>query len=82
MELYVRGLWDAMNGIGTDEYTLTALVCTLPKNLYDEIHGLYEKTHQKKLVDHIEPWAKVNPELVKETCLEENKTVLAGGCVA
>ncbi|CAJ1448770.1 unnamed protein product [Effrenium voratum] len=54
VELYVRGLWDAMNGIGTDEYTLTALVCTLPKNLYDEIHGLYEKTHQKKLVDHIE----------------------------
>ncbi|CAJ1370837.1 unnamed protein product [Effrenium voratum] len=54
VELYVRGLWDAMHGWGTDEYTLTALVCTLPENLYDEIHGLYEKEHKRKLVDHIE----------------------------
>lgn len=54
VELIVRGLWDAMHGWGTDEYTLTGLVCTLPENLYDEIHGLYEKLHKRKLVDHIE----------------------------
>lgn len=53
VELYVRNLWDAMHGWGTDEYTLTGLVCTLPENLYDEIHGLYEKQHGRKLVDHI-----------------------------
>ena len=41
VELYVKGLWDAMHGWGTDEYTLTALVCTLPENLYDEIHGFW-----------------------------------------
>lgn len=54
VELFVKGLWDAMHGWGTDEYTLTALVCTLPENLYDEIHGLYLKTHERKLVNHIE----------------------------
>ncbi|CAE7768150.1 Anxa6 [Symbiodinium sp. CCMP2456] len=54
VELYVKGLWDAMHGWGTDEYTLTALVCTLPENLYDEIHGLYLKTHERTLVNHIE----------------------------
>jgi len=53
VELYVKNLWDAMHGWGTDEYTLTGLVCTLPENLYDEIHGLYEKEHGRKLVDHI-----------------------------
>ena len=37
----MKGLWDAMHGWGTDEYTLTALVCTLPENLYDEIHGFW-----------------------------------------
>mmetsp|Transcript_20598 Transcript_20598/g.37039 ORF Transcript_20598/g.37039 Transcript_20598/m.37039 type:complete len:1111 (+) Transcript_20598:525-3857(+) len=54
VELYVRGLWDAMHGWGTDEFTLTGLVCTLPENMYGEIHGLYEKTHKRKLVEHIE----------------------------
>eukprot|EP00931_Biecheleriopsis_adriatica_P005709 TRINITY_DN107194_c0_g1_i1.p1 TRINITY_DN107194_c0_g1~~TRINITY_DN107194_c0_g1_i1.p1 ORF type:complete len:1503 (-),score=410.13 TRINITY_DN107194_c0_g1_i1:97-4557(-) len=53
VELYVKGLWDAMHGWGTDEYTLTGLVCTLPENMYEEIHGLYLKLHNKKLVDHI-----------------------------
>ncbi|CAE7596593.1 ANXA6 [Symbiodinium pilosum] len=54
VELYVKGLWDAMHGWGTDEYTLTGLVCTLPENMYDEIHGLYQKTYERKLVNHIE----------------------------
>lgn len=54
VELYVRGLYDAMNGWGTDEGTLTGLVCTLPENLYEDIHNLYESTHGRKLVDHIE----------------------------
>eukprot|EP00933_Yihiella_yeosuensis_P077968 TRINITY_DN8901_c0_g1_i1.p1 TRINITY_DN8901_c0_g1~~TRINITY_DN8901_c0_g1_i1.p1 ORF type:complete len:1206 (+),score=316.04 TRINITY_DN8901_c0_g1_i1:534-3620(+) len=54
VERTVQGLYDAMNGWGTDEYTLTGLVCTLPENLYDDIHSLYEKKYERKLVDHIE----------------------------
>lgn len=54
VERYVKGLYDAMNGWGTDEFTLTALVSTLPENLYEEIHALYETTYNKKLSQHIE----------------------------
>mmetsp|Transcript_16540 Transcript_16540/g.30594 ORF Transcript_16540/g.30594 Transcript_16540/m.30594 type:complete len:1387 (+) Transcript_16540:94-4254(+) len=54
VELYVTGLYEAMDGIGTDEGTLTALVCTIPENMYADIHKLYEKKYGKKLVDHIE----------------------------
>lgn len=53
VERYVKGLWDAMNGWGTDEYTLTGLVCTMPPNLYDDIHKRYEELHGRTLVDHI-----------------------------
>lgn len=53
VERYVKGLYDAMNGFGTDEFTLTGLVCTLPPNLFGDIHTLYEKTHGRTLVDHI-----------------------------
>lgn len=54
VERYVKGLYDAMNGWGTDEFTLTGLVCTIPENLYEDIHSLYAKNYGKKLVDHIE----------------------------
>ena len=40
---YVKGLNDAMAGIGTDEYSLTGLVCTMPENLYGDIHKMYEE---------------------------------------
>ena len=54
IERYDKGLYDAMNGCGTDEFTLTGLVCTLPPNLYGDIHPLYEQKHERTLVDHIE----------------------------
>jgi len=54
VELMVRGLYDAMNGFGTDEYTLSAIVGTLPENMYGEIHAAYKQHSGKKLVDHIE----------------------------
>ena len=38
-----QGLNDAMAGIGTDESSLTALVCTIPENMYPDIHKLYEE---------------------------------------
>eukprot|EP00927_Polykrikos_kofoidii_P015957 TRINITY_DN17159_c0_g1_i2.p1 TRINITY_DN17159_c0_g1~~TRINITY_DN17159_c0_g1_i2.p1 ORF type:complete len:1360 (+),score=266.18 TRINITY_DN17159_c0_g1_i2:477-4082(+) len=54
VELYVKGLYDAMQGFGTDEYTLTALLCTLPENLHQEVHMKFEAAYGKKLVDFIE----------------------------
>lgn len=54
VEMYVRGLNDAMRGIGTDERMLTALVCTMPANMYDDIHKLYEERYGRTLIDHIE----------------------------
>eukprot|EP00929_Paragymnodinium_shiwhaense_P059989 TRINITY_DN2_c0_g1_i1.p1 TRINITY_DN2_c0_g1~~TRINITY_DN2_c0_g1_i1.p1 ORF type:complete len:1368 (+),score=446.78 TRINITY_DN2_c0_g1_i1:80-4183(+) len=53
-ELYVKGLNDAMAGFGTDEYSLTGLVCTMPENLYGKIHKLYAEKYGKTLLDHIE----------------------------
>jgi len=54
VERYVKGLHDAMQGFGTDEYALTGLVCTMPPNMYNDIHKLYEKTYGKSLLKHIE----------------------------
>jgi len=51
---YVKGLNDAMAGIGTDEYSLTGLVCTMPENLYGDIHKMYEEKYGKTLIAHIE----------------------------
>jgi len=53
VERIVRVAYEAMNGLGTDEYTLTAVLCTMPENLYDDIHKLYREKYQKKLVDHV-----------------------------
>jgi len=53
VERICRTAFDAMNGWGTDEYTLTAAICTMPENLYDDIHKMYQDKYQKKLVDHI-----------------------------
>jgi hypothetical protein len=54
VELYVDGLHDAMDGIGTDETTLTALVCTIPENMYGDIHKLYAEKYGKSLLALIE----------------------------
>jgi len=51
---YVKGLNDAMRGMGTDEFTLTGLVCTMPENLFDDIHGLYKEKYGRTLISHIE----------------------------
>lgn len=49
-----RALNDAMAGLGTDEYTLTGLICTIPENTHKDVQQLYEKEYGRKLVDHIE----------------------------
>lgn len=54
VERWVRGLNDAMRGWGTDEFTLTGLVCTMPPNMRDDIAALYEKKYGKELSKHIE----------------------------
>jgi len=54
VERYVKGLNAAMKGLGTDEYTLTSLVMTMPPNLYDDIHKLYHEMYGRTLIDHIE----------------------------
>jgi len=45
---------DAMKGFGTDEFTLTALICTLPENTHKDVQKAYEEKFGRKLVDHIE----------------------------
>jgi len=54
VELYVKALNDAMQGWGTDESSLTALVCTMPPNMYGDIHRLYEEKYGRTLLNHIE----------------------------
>jgi hypothetical protein len=54
VERYCKGLNMAMAGIGTDEYALTGLVCTMPSNMYKDIHELYQKMFGKSLLAHIE----------------------------
>ncbi|CAE8599966.1 unnamed protein product [Polarella glacialis] len=54
VERYVKGLNDAMRGWGTDESALTALVCTMPENMYDDINQLYRQRYGQTLLGHIE----------------------------
>jgi len=54
ISMRVKALNDAMRGFGTDEYTLTALVCTIPENMHGEVCKLYKETYKKDLVAHIE----------------------------
>merc|ERR1719171_2528513 len=54
VDLYVVGLNDAMAGLGTDESSLTALVCTIPENMYEVIHKTYQEKYDKTLLSHIE----------------------------
>jgi annexin A7/11 len=53
VEQYVDSLHDAMNGIGTDETQLTSLVCTIPENMYQDIHSLYEAKYGSTLLSRI-----------------------------
>eukprot|EP00928_Gymnodinium_smaydae_P024001 TRINITY_DN19572_c1_g2_i1.p1 TRINITY_DN19572_c1_g2~~TRINITY_DN19572_c1_g2_i1.p1 ORF type:complete len:1389 (+),score=288.69 TRINITY_DN19572_c1_g2_i1:35-4201(+) len=54
LNLRVEALNDAMAGIGTDEFSLTACIMTIPENTHQEVQDLYEKTYGKKLVARIE----------------------------
>lgn len=54
VELYVTGLYEAMNGLGTDESSLTALVTTFPENMYGQIHARFQEKYGKSLIDWIE----------------------------
>merc|ERR1740121_1526019 len=53
VDLWTRSLYDAMNGLGTDEGTLTALVCTMPQRVRQKISDRYFEKYEKTLVDHI-----------------------------
>ena len=54
VDLWVRCLNDAMKGWGTDENSLTALVCTIPERLRIPIFLKYYETVGKGLLEHIE----------------------------
>lgn len=54
VDLWVRCLNDAMKGWGTDENSLTALVCTIPERLRIPIFKKYYETVGKGLLEHIE----------------------------
>ena len=54
VDLWVRCLNDAMEGWGTDENSLTALVCTIPERLRIPIFKKYYETTGKGLLEHIE----------------------------
>lgn len=54
VNLWTRALYDAMNGWGTDESTLTALVCTIPERLSEKIHARYKEKYGKTLLSHID----------------------------
>merc|ERR1719160_451041 len=54
VDLWTRALYDSMNGLGTDENTLTTLVCTMPERLRDAIHERYKDRYGRTLLDHID----------------------------
>jgi hypothetical protein len=53
VDLWVRCIDDAMRGWGTDEGSLTALICTLPERLRIEIFDGYNAKTGKHLLDAI-----------------------------
>jgi len=52
-ERRARACWDAMKGFGTDEYTLTGVICTIPENQHQEIMDCYAKIYKGELFDHV-----------------------------
>ena len=54
VDLWVRCLNDAMEGWGTDENSLTALVCTIPERLRIPIFKKYYEKTGKGLLEHSE----------------------------
>jgi len=54
VERRVRALGDAMRGWGTDEYTLTGVICTLPENQHEDIASEYQKQQGQVLHEHVE----------------------------
>jgi Ca2+-binding EF-hand superfamily protein len=53
VELYIEALYASMKGFGTDEFTLTGLVCTIPENQSDAILNGYKEKYNRTLYDHI-----------------------------
>merc|ERR1740130_926435 len=54
VELWTRCLNDAMKCWGTDEDSLTYLVCTIPERIRPEIFRTYNERFGKGLLEHIE----------------------------
>lgn len=53
VDLYIDALEGAMRGFGTDEFTLTGLVCTIPENQSDAILQGFEQKYKRSLYDRI-----------------------------
>mmetsp|Transcript_39770 Transcript_39770/g.52432 ORF Transcript_39770/g.52432 Transcript_39770/m.52432 type:complete len:478 (+) Transcript_39770:163-1596(+) len=47
-------LYNAMKGLGTDEFSLTAVCCTLPASYIEKIKEIYRVMYERSLVEHIE----------------------------
>lgn len=54
VERRCKALSDAMVGWGTDEYTLTAVICTIPENTTKDVLSTYNKMYGRSLLEHVE----------------------------
>jgi len=73
------GLNDAMKGWGTDEFTLTALICTVPENMHKDVQEEYERRFGRKLVEHVESETSFN---YKKLLVAATHTKVQSRCVA
>jgi hypothetical protein len=53
LSIRVTGIHDAITGWGTDEFTLTGLICTIPPNMHDDVQKEYKERYEKDLVEAI-----------------------------
>jgi len=54
VERRCKALNDAMAGWGTDEYTLTAVICTIPENSTRDVLSTYYEMYGRSLLQHVE----------------------------
>ena len=53
LSIRVTAIHDAIAGWGTDEFTLTGLICTIPPNMHDDVQKEYKERYGKDLVEAI-----------------------------
>jgi len=54
VSLWTKALIDSVKGLGTDENSLMALVCTIPQRIRDPICAKFEEEYGQSLVNAIE----------------------------